>query len=45
MARVLRKFIRFVGPGFLVSVSYVDAGNFSVGYVTSLFIPVSKQTL
>ena len=42
MARHLRKFFRFIGPGFLVSVSFVDAGNFSTGYILSL--PRSSET-
>ncbi|KAF8338733.1 natural resistance-associated macrophage protein-domain-containing protein [Cantharellus anzutake] len=31
MAHWLQSFFRFIGPGFLVSVSFVDAGNFNVG--------------
>ena len=29
VARVLGKYVRFVGPGLLVSVAYMDPGNFS----------------
>jgi hypothetical protein len=29
--RIVTKFARFVGPGFLVSVAYIDPGNYSTG--------------
>jgi metal iron transporter len=29
IARVLSKYTRFIGPGFMVSVAYIDPGNYS----------------
>lgn len=27
--RILRKYVTFIGPGFIIAVSYIDPGNYS----------------
>lgn len=29
LARVLKKFSKFIGPGFIIAVAYIDPGNYS----------------